>query len=187
MLAYSPAGRGEERGEREERERREDQPTPSPSLCPKVHNPETDRRQGRCREAGRPTSPPTVGAVAIVCREGARARADAPAALSAPQRPRACGYLYRHPPHAGDPPAGSARWWMLINQLGNFPHQKRTVLQHRCCAGGFFTSWVYDGVYSVELVATNCICCGVCAILRTGYGSKSTTTWRCWSGYRRRG
>ena len=174
-MVRSPAGRGEERGERGERGERTNQPPP-----PRCVQKYTIQRL-------------TGG------RAGAPARTQARRPLACPSRARTRTQVRRHGrarnapvrahtrPYAGDPLAGSARWWMLINHLGNFPHQKRTVLQHRCCAGGFFTSWVYDGVYSVELVATNCICCGVCAILRTGYGGKDTTTWRCWRGYRRRG
>jgi hypothetical protein len=120
---------------------------------------------------------------------GAPARRQARRPLACPPRARTRPQARRHGrtlhapvrahtrPYAGGPRAGRARWWMLINPQREITPPKTTVLQHRCCSGVFFTSWVYDGVYSVELVATNCICCGVCAILRTGYGSRSTTTW----------
>ena len=88
-----------------------------------------------------------------------------------------------HAPVRGGPP-GRERAVVDVDQ----PPAENYPLKNDCPATLALRRQVfYQWVYSVELVATNCICCGVCAILRTGYGGKDTTTWRCWRGYRRRG
>jgi hypothetical protein len=149
MLAYSPAGRGEERGEREERERREDQPTPSPSLCPKVHNPGTGRRRGRCTGTQASEKAPGVPATRPHAPAGTQAWAHAPRARTRPHAPVRGGPPGREravvdvdqptgefsPPKKDCPATSMLRWWVFY-QLG-----VRRGVQRRVSCDKLYLLW----------------------------------------------